>query len=208
MFKGTAYGAWLTEPRFLYPRVWDEMTEERGIGSCDAHDTYQRECATAIFKKGSALVIGEGGTGKSKLIEYLLELYKEADVRVDVVAFTHVQAQNCTGGTVLSDLHKNPRRKRRTVIVDEGGQVPLSLWGALNAYRSANGCNLIVMGDFAGQLPPITDHDNFDLWKQFPHSAFMHDLCGGFRVRLNKFRRRKWLHGEICTSMVTLHILS
>ena len=109
-------------------------------------------------------MIGAGGTGKSKLIEYLRELYKEADVRVDVVAFTHVQAQNCTGGaTVLSDLHKNPRRKRRTVIVDEGGQVPLSLWGALNAYRSANGCNLIVMGDFAGQLPPIADHENFDV---------------------------------------------
>ena len=67
----------MTEPRFLYPRVWDEMTEERGIGSCDVHDTYQRECAKAIFKKGSALVIGAGGTGKSKLIEYLLELMFE-----------------------------------------------------------------------------------------------------------------------------------
>ena len=63
MFKGTAYGAWLTEPRFLYPRVWDEMTEEGGVGSCDVHDTYQRECAKAIFKKGSALVIGAGGSG-------------------------------------------------------------------------------------------------------------------------------------------------
>ena len=85
------------------------------------------------------------------------------------------------------------------MIVDEGGQVPLSLWGALNAYRSANGCNLIVMGDFAGQSPPIADHENFDVWKQFPHSAVMHDMCGGFRVCLNKVRRRKWLHGDTFT---------
>jgi hypothetical protein len=82
--------------------------------------------------------------------------------------------------------------KRRVVIVDEAGQVPISLWSALNTYRAIGG-RLVILGDFAGQLPPISDHDRFDLWKQFPHSEFMHDICGGLRVTLNKFRRCKLL---------------
>jgi len=191
-FKSTAIGAHLYEPRFMYPRVWEELSEDSGVGSCDANDTFQEEAAKAIFKRGSACVIGAGGTGKSELVKHLVALYEKAGIRVDIIAFTHVQAQNCGGSTVLHDMHQNPRCKRRVVIIDEAGQVGLNYWGVLNSYRVAGGCNLVVLGDFAGQLPPITDQGNFDLWKQFPSSDFMHDICSGFRVNLRKFRRRNF----------------
>jgi len=44
-FKGTAIGSHLYEPRFIYPRVWEELNEESGVGSCDADDTFQEEAA-------------------------------------------------------------------------------------------------------------------------------------------------------------------
>jgi len=191
MYAGSSFGGWLHEPRFIYPRIWRDIAEEEGIGRGPT-DTFQLEAAKAIFENGSGLVVGAGGTGKSKIVKLLVALYKEAGIKTHVIAYTHVQAQNYGGDTVLSDLHRHPRAKRRVVIIDEAGQVPLSLWGALNTYR-AIGCRLIVLGDFAGQLPPITDHDRFDLWKQFPHSQFMHDACGGLRITLNKFRRCKLL---------------
>ena len=51
------------------------------------------------------------------------------------------------------------------------------------------GCKFLVLGDFAGQLLPITAHtDNFD-YDNIADSHFMHDLCNGLRIELTEFRR-------------------
>jgi hypothetical protein len=183
-----AFGQWLHEPRFLFERHWKLLEEDDGIGDRSEQDTFQKEVAEAVFQNDGALVQGRGGTGKSHLIELLREKYKSAGFRVDVVAFTHVQAANVDGETVLHDLYKNVRRKRRVLIVDEAGQVPIKLWAVIATLKYI-GCRIVALGDFAGQLCPISDQNRIDLWKKLPESDFMHDLCGGLCINLQKFRR-------------------
>jgi hypothetical protein len=185
-----AFGAWLFEPRFVFQRHWTEMTEEPGIGGLgDTTDTFQETVAEAAFQNGGAFITGGGGSGKSHAIKLLVAKYQAIKARVDVLGFTHVQAANVGGATLLHDIHKNALCKRRVVIIDEGGQVPISLWSVIAAYKFT-GTRVFVFGDFAGQLPPIADARRFDLWKSLPDSDFMHDLCGGLHVHMQKFRRK------------------
>jgi len=164
------------------------MSEDTGIGDCSLQDTYQEEVAEAAFQNGGALVLGGGGAGKSHTIKLLKAKFEAVGTRVDVVGFTHVQAANIDGHTLLHDIHKNALCKRRVLIIDEGGQVPISLWSIILTFKFT-GCRIFVFGDFAGQLPPIADQNRFELWKSIPASDFMHDLCCGLRVQVRKFRR-------------------
>jgi hypothetical protein len=107
-----------------------------------------------------------------------------------------VQAANIGGHTLLHDIHKNAMRKRRALIIDEGGQVPIHLWSTISTFKFT-GSRIFVFGDFAGQLPPIADQHRLDLWKTIPTSDFMHDLCGGLRVTIQKFRRWKTTETDI-----------
>jgi len=185
-----AFGSWLFEPRFVFERNWRNMSEGPGIGDCTPQDTYQDEVAEAAFQNGGAIITGGGGAGKSHTIRKLKAKYDAIGVRVDVVAFTHVQAANIDGQTLLHDIHNNSLCKRRVLIIDEGGQVPISLWAVVATFKFT-GSRIFVFGDFAGQLPPIADQRRFDLWKGISTSDFMHDLCGGLHAKLQKFRRRK-----------------
>ena len=191
-----AFGSWLFEPRFVFQRVWTDMSEEPGIGDCTEQDTYQEEVAEAAFQNGGALVLGGGGAGKSHTIKLLKAKFEAIGVRVDVVGFTHVQAVNIGGHTLIHDLHTNALRKRRALIIDEGGQVPIHLWSTISTFKFT-GSRIFVFGDFAGQLPPIADQHRLDLWKTIPTSDFMHDLCGGLRVTIQKFRRWKTTETDI-----------
>jgi hypothetical protein len=66
--------------------------------------------------------------------------------------------------------------------------VPLRLWAALASFKFT-GARFVVLGDIDGQLPPITDRHREALWATVDRSRFMHELCGGLRVELHKFRR-------------------
>jgi len=80
------------------------------------------------------------------------------------------------------------KSKRHLIIVDEASMVPLRIWAALAAFRFT-GARFIVLGDVPGQLPPIADKSRELLWSSIDSSRFMHELCGGFKVQLRKFRR-------------------
>jgi len=127
---------------------------------------------------------------KSHTIRLFKAKYAAIGTRVDVVAFTHVQAADVDGHTLLHDIHKNALCKRRVLIIDEGGQGPISLWAIVATYKFT-GSRVFVFGDFAGQLPPIADKRRFNQWKGIATSDFMHDLCGGLHAQLQKFRRRE-----------------
>lgn len=186
-----AFGAWCENPWFAYERHWRIMTEEPGIGRGEG-DTFQEEAVQAIADNGfQGYVAGRGGTGKS----YLLKLLKAkafasgyTEGQIDVIAFTHVQASNVGGDTILHQLHSKGKCKRHLIIVDESSMVPLRLWGALAAFKFT-GSRFVVLGDVDGQLPPIADRDREELWSCVDRSRFMHELVGGLRVELHKFRR-------------------
>jgi hypothetical protein len=184
----TSLGAWLEEPHFLYDRAWTVVAEHPGIGR-GPDDTFQEEAAQRIAENGfQANVHGRGGTGKSWLLTLVKKKAEAAGWVVDVLAFTHVQAANVDGATILHHLHAKAGSKKHLIIIDEESQVPLRLWAALANFKFT-GSRFVVLGDVAGQLPPIADRHREELWATIDDSRFMHELCGGLRVELHKFRR-------------------
>jgi len=166
------------------------MEEEPGVGCCTELDTFQMEVAQAVYLNGGGLITSQGGAGKSHIIRHIRALCEADGVRCDTVGFTHVQAANVDGATLLHDVHRNALVKRRCLICDEAGQIPLRLWGII-ATMKYTGTILICLGDFRSQLPPIADQHQLELWKALPSSDFMHSLCNGLHAKLAKFRRRK-----------------
>ena len=188
-FKESSLGTWLQHPRFLFERHWHVVAEEPGLGRGDG-DTFQEETAQKIFDNQGGYVAGRGGTGKSHLIKLLRQKLEAAGWTVDVIAQTHVQSRNVDGETVLRHLHQKIGCKRHFIIVDESSQVPLRIWAVL-ATLKFTGSRFAVLGDIAGQLPPIADQHREALWSTLERSSYMHDLCGGLRIELEKYRRGK-----------------
>ena len=190
-FKPSSLGNWLHSANFLLDRPWRVMDEPGGLGR-GPDDTFQLEAAQAIFDNRGGLVAGRGGTGKSAkdhgVLPLTKALFEKAGYAVDIIAFTHVQASNVDGETVLHHLHSKIRSKQHVIIIDESSQVPLRIWAAL-ATMKFTGSRFVVLGDIDGQLPPIADQRREALWSTVDRSNFMHDLVGGLRVELNKFRR-------------------
>ena len=44
-FDSETYGNWHINPRFKYKRIWTNIVEEDGLGTCDENDTWQEEMA-------------------------------------------------------------------------------------------------------------------------------------------------------------------
>ena len=189
IFKDSAaLGSWLQGcPSFVSDRQWNVLQEAPGLGR-GPDDTFQEEVAQALFKNEGGYVAGQGGVGKSYVLKLVKQKFEEAKYIVDVIAFTHVQASNVDGITVLHHLHRKIKTKGHVIIVDESSQVPLRLWAAL-ACLKFTGSRFIVLGDVDGQLPPICDQHRLDQWAKVDKSRFMHDLCNGLRVEMRKFRR-------------------
>ena len=132
---------------------------------------------------------GRGGVGKSQLIQNLVEKFEAAGYKgkVDVLATTHVQASVVEGDTILSHLHKYSRSKERVLIVDELSMISLAIFAHL-AEGLFIGRKFCIVGD-PFQIPPIGS--NIARWSKLIRSDFLHDMCGGLVVTLNKFRRRQ-----------------
>ena len=187
-FNSKSYGNWYSNPRFKYERYWTEIIEEEGVGTCDENDTFQMEVAKEIVKNRGAIVTGCGGSGKSKILEYVEKGFKDEGFATEKCASTHTASANVDGETILRELHKNAQTKRRVFLVDEGSMVSIRLWAALQTLQFT-GAVFVVFGDWDGQLSPISDRDNEDIWKQLPTSDFMHQLVNGLYVQVNKYRR-------------------
>ena len=189
-FRPSAMGAWLQRPQFT-DRAWRVMAEEPGLGRGE-DDAFQEEAAQAIFDNRGGIVEARGGTGKSDkefgVLGRVKAKFEAAGYTVDVLAFTHVQSANVDGNTILRHLHAKSGCKGHVIIVDESSMVPLRLWAALAAFKFT-GAKFVVLGDVGGQIPPIADRHREALWATIVDSRFMHELVGGLRVELRKFRR-------------------
>jgi len=189
-FKSPSFGAWLHEPAFAYERQWKTLEEEEGVGTCDDDDLFQDTVAATIVKEArGCLIEGRGGTGKSRLLACLIKRFEAAGYadRVVSLATTHVASAVVDGDTILSHLHRASRAKRLVIIVDELSMVSLHTFGYLSESLLV-GCIFVVCGD-SFQLPPIGV--DAARWQAVMDSAFLHDMCGGLRVKLRKFRRRQ-----------------
>ena len=190
--KGSFYnfGHWSLNGGFKCFRQWRTIEEEEGLGSCDENDTFQTEMADLLVENRGGYVSGRGGTGKSWMLKLLKPKFEKLGYNVHYIAFTHVAAANLEGNTILYELHRYAQKKRLVVIVDECSMVPLCMWAAL-ANLAFVGNIIIPAGDMDGQFLPIQDQHRMHLLKDLDKSDFMHDLCNGLHITLNKFRRRE-----------------
>lgn len=101
---------------------------------------------------GGALLIGAGGVGKTYTAKCVIGLLRDLGHAVEVVAFTHLAAQNIGGKTIHALLHACPA-SQGVVVVDEGSFVPVTLWGELAKYLHC-GARFLVLGDVRGQFLP------------------------------------------------------
>ena len=144
----------------------------------------QAACIDAILRKRSVFVTGQAGTGKSRLVGMLKELYPSCPV----LAPSGLAALNVGGETIhrfmgggllntkrMSDLVNDVRRRRAWIadleilIIDEIGMVhPMLLWklslfltlirhrmGVPSAHEPFGGVQMIFFGDFM-QLSPVS----------------------------------------------------
>ena len=118
-------------------------------------------------------------------------MVKEALIKlgrtVHVIAFSHVQAFNVDGMTVLHYLYKYIHCKDEWILLDEFPNNNIDSDGHLQKMQFM-GCKFVLFGDMF-QLPPILDKHRLELWSTLDKSNFMHNLTNGLRIELNKFRR-------------------
>jgi hypothetical protein len=109
---------------------------------------------------------------------------KERNVEAHVVAFTHVAAANCDGGTILHELYANKHQKQVALCVDEASMVSVKMWAQIAKFHFTSAM-VFVFGDWSGQFLPIADQGREGLLQGIEWSNFVHTLCNGAR----KFRR-------------------
>ena len=112
-FASETAGNWHINPRFKYKRVWRELVEEGGVGTCDENDTWQEQMANEIVKNRGAIVTGCGGCGKSRILELVKKKFQDLIFIVETCAFTHLSPANADGKTTLRQLHAIAKSKRR-----------------------------------------------------------------------------------------------
>ena len=154
----------------------------------DTQDPSPQQVADAVRMWLGALLIGCGGTGKTWLARKVIELLRAMGYDVQVVAFTHLAAQNIGGKTIHAFLHEFPSFKG-VLVIEEGSLVPVTLWGELVKYVHC-GARFLVLGDFRGQfLPAHNTWKGTELTVDVEESALLRRLCGGRRFELTVNRR-------------------
>jgi hypothetical protein len=113
---------------------------------------------------------------------------KERGVEAHVVAFTHVAAANCEGGTMLHELYASKHQEPVALCVDEASMVSMKMWAQL-AKLHYTLAMVYVLGDWQGRFLPIADQGREELLRGIEWSNFMHALGNGCHIELNKFRR-------------------
>ena len=83
-------------------------------------------------------------------------------------------------------------------MVDEVGLLPVSTLGAMSRWARI-GAKFILFGDYEGQFEPFKDRWNMST--NAGNNGLCHQLCNGFRVTLQRYRRSEdpelfdWFHG-------------
>jgi hypothetical protein len=170
------------------PPVADADLPELTRPWVDAQNPSADQVAQAVVDHGGALLVGAGGTGKTYTARSVIGILRDLGYSVEVVAFTHLAAQNIGGKTIHAFLHACPTFKG-VIVVDEASFVPVTLWGELAKYVHC-GASFLALGDFRGQfLPAHNTWRGTEIEADVEESAFLRTLCGCRRFELAVNRR-------------------
>lgn len=203
--RGTPYGDFLAGavPTHGDDDDIDELTPPAREGTWEATLTKgQREAYEAVRRGENVFLTGNGGTGKSYLVNGIIDWARGSGLNVLVCAPTGIAAINVGGATIhrtLSispDMVLGPKRnpsvpngspvpKCDLMIVDEISMCRVDLFDYLSSVlravgrdRQAQGlatCQLVVVGDFF-QLPPVVTKDDRPMLEQM----YGRDMRGGY----------------------------
>jgi hypothetical protein len=104
-----------------------------------------------LVANGGGLVVGLPGVGKTHLLKALRD---KLPGRVATTAFQIATSRRIGGQTLLHLLHSGTRYD--WIIIDEGSQIPTTLYSHLAAMQYVWGTKFAIFADFA-QLPPVCD---------------------------------------------------
>lgn len=162
----------------------------------------QREVFDLVKSGRNVYLTGLGGTGKSYILDRIIEWAEDADKNVIVCAPTGIAALNIGGCTVHRALGIRPGKTLQMnpypfidddspllecdlMIVDEISMCRMDLFDYLSAVlrkaatmRESDArppCQLIVVGDFC-QLPPVVTKDEKDILDQ----KYGYDIRNGY----------------------------
>jgi hypothetical protein len=141
------------------------------------------QSAHLVVENRGALITGPPGTGKSKLVSKIIELWRKRypDDKVVVMAPTHAAARLLSGGVTIQracHTHKYGRVAKTLFIVDEVGMVALSTMGRIAEWQLV-GASFVMLGDFVGQFKPIADAwagadmESADIYRQLARSLHL-----------------------------------
>ena len=189
--------AWLDAPQ-----MWEDVRES--YTTLRNQDLFEM-----IFAKKGCMIQGIPGVGKTYFLREFIQwlttktltpdssnssssssaAWRKPQQKVYVTAYQHSSALIVGGTTLLHFLHSVGRKQDRWLIVDECSQVPLCCWGQVSALKEV-GWNIVVAGDWRGQLPPVADRwHEVTQANKLEHSQLMRAVTSGFRIYLEKNRR-------------------
>ena len=161
-------------------------------GWLDGMQNTQLLAQIAYDNNGALIQALAPGCGKTTIIDTFTQLLRDKGLAQGkdyfVMSVTHVAAALADGSTIAHFRHAGRNKNNIWLIIDECSFNSAHMWNWLSKFKMM-GCKCLVLGDFAGQLLPITAQtDNFD-YNKIADSDFMHDLCNGLRIDLTEFRR-------------------
>jgi energy-coupling factor transporter ATP-binding protein EcfA2 len=167
-------------------KPWKKLYEDSNVDHVEA----LRNFVQALRENQGGMILGPGGVGKTELIKHLVRSLKADKVKVHVCAVRHAAKALLPNGKTLAHLlHKYKDAREFWIIIDESSEIPLSMWADIAKWKFV-GVYFVIVGDFAGQLCPISDH-----WKDamdgrgIQDSDFMHSLVNGMQIHLTTCRR-------------------
>ena len=153
--------------------------------------------STALESEGM-LCLGAAGCGKSVLLKQIKAVLEGRGDKVRVCAYTHAACRMVGGATIAHLMHKNISLADTWILVDECGLLSVSTLGEMSRWQFL-GAKFIFFGDYQGQFEPFGDRWNMSL--NDGDNDLMHQLCGGYCVTLQTYRRGAdpelfaWYHG-------------
>lgn len=154
-----------------------------------------RAVAHLTGEEGFAMLRGEAGTGKSKVLSVVRDGYEKAGRRVLALSFTNAVVQDLRengkfrdANTVDSELKKGASswKDGPVVVVDEAAMLSTPQLGALLRRAHETGAKVILAGDDR-QLPSVKSRGGmFESLAQFHDPAELHEV-----VRVNDAEQKR-----------------
>lgn len=151
-------------------------------------NTKQNEFYEKAINGKNIFITGAAGTGKSFLVNEIVENFEENGKQVVMCAPTGIAARNINGFTIHHQFHVNPESlkiseadhqknkewlsKTDLIIIDEVSMMSFILFNTIGAeIKNYNpNCQVIVVGDFF-QLPPVITEREIEIARARRYTA-------------------------------------